>query len=311
MNREKVIQAINWETIVSVCNRDTDKACKIWDKYNHVLLLPISSDFSLWALNLNVSISKLFEIYTYICEDFKLLPKNTIITIFGDENWPNQINDFPFSTRVLYCLGNVELLKKKNVAILGTKSPSKESIEKLDKLVKALIKKEIIITSGLSLGMQGHAGVKSLSDFAPIIAVIATPLDQYYPQSHSKIQDYIAQEGGVVVTRVAPNNKNIKWNIFLRNRLMSALSSAIMIVEEVDRGGAIQIAEYSLQNNRNVYFFSSVKKEVSLNWPKQLLAKGATSLRFPSDLAKAINGVNITKISKKDNNQDIVQLKLF
>jgi len=274
-------------------------------------LFPISSDFSLWALNLNVSINKLFEIYTYICEDFKLLPKNTIITTFGDENWPNQINEFPFSTRVLYCLGNVELLKKKNVAILGTKAPSKEAIEKLDKLVKDLVRKEIIITSGLSLGMQGHAGVKSLSSFAPVIAVIATSLDQYYPQAHSKIQDYIAKEGGVVVTRVAPNNKNIKWNILLRNRLMSALSSAIMIVEEVDSGGAIQIAEYSLQNNRNVYFFSSVKKDVSLNWPKQLLSKGAKSLRFPSDLAKVINGVNTTKISKKDNNNDIVQLKLF
>lgn len=311
MNREKLIQAINWETIVSVCNKDTDKACKIWDKYNHVLLFPISSDFSLWAINLNVSISKLFEIYTYICEDFKSLPKKTIITTYGDENWPNQINDFPFSTRVLYCLGNVELLKKKNVAILGTKAPSKEAIEKLGKIVKDLVKKEIIITSGLSLGMQGHAGVKSLSDFAPVIAVIATPLDQYYPQSHSKIQDYIAQEGGVVVTRVAPNNKNIKWNILLRNRLMSALSSAIMIIEEVDSGGAIQIAEYSLQNNRNVYFFSSLKKDTSLNWPKQLLSKGAKSLRYPSDLAKAINGVNTTKISKKDNNKDIVQLKLF
>ena len=124
MNREKLIQAINWETIVSVCNKDTDKACKIWDKFSHVLSFPISGDFSLWALNLDVSISRLFEIYTFICEDFKLLPKKTIITTFGDENWPNQINDFPISTRVLYCLCNVDLLKKKNVAILRIKAPS-------------------------------------------------------------------------------------------------------------------------------------------------------------------------------------------
>ncbi len=313
MINEKLIQAINWETLILVCNNDTNKACKIWDKYNKFFTFPISSNFSLWAINLNISINKLFEIYTQVCEDFKLLPHHTKIVCCGDDNWPSQINFFEYSTRVLYCLGDVTLLKKNNVAIIGSKSPQKETLAKLDKVIKALIKKDVVVTSGLSFGLQGHAAVKGLAINSPIIAVIATSLGQYYPKSHKKIQDFIAGEGGVVVTRVAPNNKNLKLNILLRNRLMSALSSAVMIMEERDGEGSIQIADYSLKNDRKVFFFGVLKDEDSITWPKDLIEKGAKTLRYPGDLARFINGTSQTKKKKKkkSNNDDEGQLTLF
>ena len=311
MDKQKINQAINWETLLIVCNNDCAKASLIWDKYKHLFTLPMSSDFSLWAVNLNISINKLFEIYTKVAEDFKNLPKDVKVLISGDYNWPSQIDKFPYPTKVLYCLGNIDLLKKKNVAIIGSKAPSKENLEKLEKVVKALIKQEIVVTSGLSLGTQGHAAVQSLSNFAPVIAVIPTPLDQYYPKEHKQIQEYIAREGGLVITRVAPSNKNIKWNVLLRNRLMSAISSATFILEEIDRGGSVQMANYSLDNERDVFFFSTLKRVKTLTWPNELLEKGAKTIRFPSDLAKAVSNNIPQKIVKKTNNEDIVQLKLF
>ncbi|MCY1151576.1 MAG: DNA-processing protein DprA [Sphaerochaetaceae bacterium] len=311
MIKDNLVQAINWETLVIVCNSDFNKACFIWDKYKHLFSFPISSDFSLWASNLSVSINKLFEIYTKVCEDFKTLSNDTTILLYGDDNWPTRIDDSSFPTRILYCKGNLDLLNKQSVSIIGTKSPKKESVDKVDKVVKSLIKNEIIVISGLSFGIQGHAAVNSLSNFAPVIAVLATPLDKVYPKEHKKIQDYIEKEGGLVITRVAPNNKNIKWNILLRNRLMTSLSCASIIIEERDRGGAIQIAEHSLEINRNVFFFSYLKKDSSITWPKLLIEKGAKSIRFPSDLPKALNETEITKIAKKTNKEEVVQLKLF
>jgi DNA processing protein len=311
MIKDNLIQAINWETLVIVCNSDFNKACFIWDKYKHLFSFPISSDFSLWASNLSVSINKLFETYTKVCEDFKTLSNDTTILLYGDDNWPTRIDDSSFPTRILYCKGNLDLLNKQSVSIIGTKSPKKESGDKVDKVVKSLIKNEIIVISGLSFGIQGHAAVNSLSNFAPVIAVLATPLDKAYPKEHKKIQDYIEKEGGLVITRVAPNNKNIKWNILLRNRLMTSLSCASIIIEERDRGGAIQIAEHSLEINRNVFFFSYLKKDSSITWPKLLIEKGAKSIRFPSDLPKALNETETTKIAKKTNKEEVVQLKLF
>jgi DNA processing protein len=311
MIKDNLIQAINWETLVIVCNSDFNKACLIWDKYKHLFSFPISSDFSLWASNLSVPINKLFETYTKVCEDFKALSYDSKILLYGDDNWPSRIDDSSFPTRILYCKGNLDLLNKKSVAIIGTKSPQKESVEKVDKVVKSLIKNEILVISGLSFGIQGHAAVNSLSNFAPVIAVIATSFDQAYPKEHKKIQDYIESEGGLVITRVAPNNKNIKWNILLRNRLMSSLSSASIIIEERDRGGAIQMAEHSLELNRKVFFFSYLKKDSSITWPKMLIEKGAEPIRFPSDLPKELNEEAPTKIVKKTNKEEVVQLKLF
>ena len=311
MINEKLIQAINWETLIIVCNNDINAACKIWDKYKKFFSFPISSNFSLWSINLDISISKLFKIYTQVCEDFKFLPYKTVIVSEGDDNWPSQINNFKYSTRVLYCLGDVTLLKKNNVAIIGSKSPNEDTLEKLDKIIMSLIKNEILVSSGLSFGLQGHSAAKALEANSPVVAVIATSLDQFYPKSHKKIQDFIANKGGVVVTRVAPNNKNQKWNILLRNRLLSALSSAVMIMEERDGEGSIQVADYCLKNNRKVFFFSSLKKEKSITWPKDLLEKGAKTLRYPGDLARAINSGIQPKLKKKTNNDDVNQLTLF
>jgi DNA processing protein len=311
MEKEKLAQAINWETILKLYNDDYEKACKVWDLYKHMFLFPISSDFSLWSVKLDVSINKLFETYSIIKDNFKDLLSETKILVYGDIYWPNQINDFPYPTRVLYCLGKVELLSKTNVSIIGTKSPAAKSVDKIDKVVDNLIKNEILVNSSLSFGIAGHAAVKSLSSFAPVIAVIPTSLDKYYPKEHKDIQSYIAKEGGVVVTRVAPRDKNIKWNILLRNRLMSALSSSLLILEEVDGGGAIQIADFALRNNRDVYFFSSLKSDSSISWPQKLINKGAKTLRFPSDLPKAINGIAPVKLNKKRESEEIVQMRLF
>jgi len=311
MNFDNLVQAINFETILKIYNRDYDKVCEIWDKYRHLFLFEISSDFSLWASKLDVSINELYSTYNLVKDNFKTLDKNVKILIYGDAYWPNQINDFPYPTRVLYCLGDVSLLKKQNIAIIGSKSPKQENIVKLDKLVATLIKSEIIITSGLELGTQGHASAKSLSNFAPIIGVIATSFDSYHPKEHRIIQDYIAKEGGLLVTRVAPNDNNLKWNILLRNRLMSALSNGIFILEDVDGGGSITLADYSLKNNRKVYFFSSQKKDETILWPNLLIEKGAKSIRYPGDFPKAINNKVNKKRKKKKVSSDSEQLSLF
>ncbi|MGD1821245.1 MAG: DNA-processing protein DprA [Pleomorphochaeta sp.] len=311
MNRDNLIQAINWETILNIYNKDYDKACEVWNKYRHMFLFEISSEFTLWASKLKVSINDLYREYNKVKDSFNDFDKEVKILIYGDPDWPNQINDLPYPTKVLYCKGNVSLLKKKNVSIIGSKAPKRENVEKLDKIISNLIKEEILVTSGLSLGTQGHAAVKSLSNFSPVIAVLATPLNVYYPKGHKQIQDYIAKEGGVVVTRVAPGDTNLKWNILLRNRLMCELSTAIFVLEEVDGGGAIQLADYALSRERKVLFLSALKKNESITWPKKLIEHGAKTIRYPSELPKVINNNILKKVENNIKREEVKQLTLF
>lgn len=289
MDQKNLTQAINWETIVTIYEKDYEKACEVWENYRHLFLFEMSSDFTMWSIKLNCSINDLYRVYNQVLDNLKNMNEKVNIVIYGDKDWPSQINNFPYPTKVLYYIGNIELLKKNNVAIVGSKNPKKENVEKLDKIVSSFVKSEILITSGLSLGTQGHAAYKSISNFSPVIAVLATSLDHYYPKEHSKMQDYIASESGLVITRFAPGeNSNLKWNVFLRNRLMCALSKALFILEEVDGGGAIQLADYSLEHNGKVYFFSTLKKDLSLSWPTTLISKGAKAVRYPSEIAADI-----------------------
>ncbi len=312
MKQRNITQAINWETIVTIYENDYEKACEVWDTYRHLFLFEMSSDFTMWASKLNYSINELYRIYNQVLDNFKNLDNKVNILIAGDDFWPKRIDHFPYPTKVLYYVGNIELLNKNNVAILGSKNPKKENVEKLDKIIASFIKSEILITSGLSLGTQGHAAYKSISNFSPVVAVIATSIDQYYPKEHSKMQDYIANESGLIITRVAPGiNSNLKWNIFLRNRLMCALTNALFILEEVDGGGSIQLADYALENNKKVYFYSALKKDSSISWPSLLLDKGAKSVRYPSEISADIFHKTKKKKKKIEKEETGVQLTLF
>ena len=312
MDQRNLTQAINWETIVTIYEKDYEKACEVWESYRHLFLFEMSSDFTMWALKLNYSINDLYRIYNQVLGNFKNIDYRVNILVSGDAEWPTRIDNFPYPTKVLYYIGDISLINKTNIAIIGSKKPKTENVDKLDKVISYFIKSEILITSGLSLGTQGHAAYKSISNFSPVIAVIPTSLDQYYPKEHSKMQDYISNESGLIITRVAPNdNSNLKWNIFLRNRLMCALTNALFILEEVDGGGAIQLADYSLEHNRKVYFLSFLKKESSISWPSILIEKGAKSVRYPSEIVSDILHISRKKKKKEDKVETGVQLTVF
>ncbi len=133
---------------------------------------------------------------------------------------------------------------------------------------------------------------------------MGTSLDKYYPQGHEKIQKFIANEGGLVISHCPPCDHNFKWNFLVRNRLMSAFSDAIVIIEERDNGGAIKNGRnFAIENKRkSLFLLIYLLKDDSISWPKKLKEKDFIySVRFPGNLVNNILGKQKETKKKEEN----------
>ncbi|MBK5200434.1 MAG: DNA-processing protein DprA [Spirochaetaceae bacterium] len=316
MNEKYFNQAINWETLLLASFNNKELVHSIWANNLSELSFPLLVDFSHYSALLTIRTNELSKIYFKVRESFEGLPENTIIIDQEDERWPSNINDFPYCPKFIYCLGDIDLLKKNIVVIVGTKSPSDEDKTLVIKSVEALVKNEVVVATGLSLGIEGLSSAEVIKHFVPTIAVIGTSLDGYYPTNHEKLQDFIAEQGGLVVTMTPPSTpqQNFKFNFLLRNRLLIALSHALLIIDDRDSGGSVKMAEVALLNKRKVYFYSSLLKQSELNWP--LIMKDRINVkvvRYPGNLIRDLLGVKKNKISITTNKIKIntKQLTLF
>ena len=138
MDQRNLTQAINWETIVTIYEKDYEKACEVWESYRHLFLFEMSSDFTMWALKLNYSINDLYRIYNQVLGNFKNIDDRVNILVSGDDDWPTRIDNFPYLTKVLYYIGDISLINKTNIAIIGSKKPKTENVDKLDKVYQVL-----------------------------------------------------------------------------------------------------------------------------------------------------------------------------
>lgn len=219
----------------------------------------------------DLSFSELLRSYDYVKSCFESHPPQTIISI------PNR--DFPF----LYLRGDTTLLERKRVTVVGTKTPSLLGKYHTKKLVEALSEWEIPLLAGISLGVEGSAHINALKYHLPTIGVLETPLHNSWPKEHEQLQKVI-EERGLIISPFSGATESKRWHFALRNRLISALSPIVVIVEERDGGPALKIAQYSLEAGATVALFEHTIKDRSLLWPRKLSRKGEIILLNPNSI---------------------------
>jgi DNA processing protein len=318
MNVERINQAINYETLLLASNDNVELVDKIYNENIVELSYTALMNFSKFAGLLSIKTDRLSNYYFRVSNSFSRLPVGYNIISPVDSEWPSQIEKFPYCPKFLYYMGDIDLLNKTIVSIIGTKAPTDEDKILVNKTVDSFVKNGIIVASGLSLGIEGLASAASCTNFAPTIAVIGTSLERHYPEGHEKMQDFIATEGGLVITMIPPcaPSSTFKFNFLIRNRLLSALSSALVIIDDRDRGGSIKMAEAALENNRKVFFYTSLLKRDDLKWPAILKSMdNVSAVRFPGNLVNILlKKKNIPKKILKDKKEKLdkpVQLPLF
>ncbi|GBU10464.1 hypothetical protein AwErysi_00800 [Erysipelotrichaceae bacterium] len=208
------------------------------------------------------------------------LAGSTAITIF-DEAYPALLLESYDPPLVLYCLGNIELLKrKKQLAIVGSRKPQSESLSATYKIITKLKKEkeeDLVIVSGLANGVDGYSHQLALEYNIPTIAVLGFGFNFMYPRENEQLYERIKREG-LVISEYPPHTSISRWQFIARNRIISGLCKVVIIVEAKAKSGSLITAELALSENREVYIVAGNSFNDSYLGSHNLLQEGAKLL---------------------------------
>jgi DNA processing protein len=213
------------------------------------------------------------------------------IRIHRAGEYPAKLRDAEDPVELLYFRGWWDLVETRSVAVVGTREPSERGADNAARLVRLLVKDGFTIVSGLARGIDTVAHKTAISIDGKTIAVIGTPLTQTYPKQNTPLQELIAKDylliSQVPVYRYSKQDYRRNRGFFPeRNKTMSALTEATIIVEAGQTSGTLIQARAALRQQRKLFILDSCFQNPSLTWPHDFESKGAIRVREYEDIRR-------------------------
>ncbi|MCH8530372.1 MAG: DNA-protecting protein DprA [Saccharospirillum sp.] len=211
------------------------------------------------------------------------------IRVFRTAEYPTRLRDAKYPIELVYYQGNWDLAHTRSVAIVGSRKPSKEGLTRTKKLTKLLVEQGFTIVSGLASGVDQMAHLSAIEFGGATIGVLGTPLSESYPRENAELQKYIGRNH-LLVSQVPfirygkEPFSNKRFYFPERNKLMSALTEATIIVEAGNTSGTLVQARAALEQGRKLYILESNFSNPNLTWPEKFLKKGAIKLKDINDV---------------------------
>lgn len=221
------------------------------------------------------------------CDDLEIVLKDLdtgTITI-TDDNYPEKFKYIPMAPWVIYYKGDVSLLNKKIVSIVGSREASDYYLEVVDKIIEEIsyLNKDIVICSGLAKGVDARAHSAALKYGLKTIAVLPVGIDECYPKDNFKLYEEIEQTG--LLISEYPKKTYVKKETFTsRNRLITGLGDNVLVIEVKDRSGTLASVNLALSQGKDIYCVPSMYGEDTLN--NTIIKEGAFILTSSEDLVK-------------------------
>ena len=187
----------------------------------------------------------------------------------GTSRFPNRqfsLLGSPRQDLTLYYAGDISLLRKPCVAIVGTREVTPGGKQKTEKIARSLASSGVVIVSGLAAGVDTAALTAAMESGGRVIGVIGTPLDRAYPAKNRELQETIYRDH-LLISQFPPGARVFPSNFPQRNKLMAALSDATAVMEASDSSGTLHQAAECSKLRRWLFIARSVADDSSLTWP--------------------------------------------
>jgi DNA processing protein len=178
-------------------------------------------------------------------------PGNHVLTL-ADARYPGPLLEISDPPLLLHLKGRLELLSGPALAVVGSRNASSQGAANAEHFSHALSDAGLTIVSGLALGIDAAAHRGGLRGAASTIAVIGTGIDIVYPRSNRALADLIAEQG-CIISEYALGLPPLPGNFPRRNRLISALARAVLVVEAAARSGSLITARMAAEQGRDVF----------------------------------------------------------
>ena len=170
----------------------------------------------------------------------------------NDCNYPEELKRIYDPPITLFYIGNIDLLKNKCIAIVGSRNATAYGKESAFKIANELSKERYTIISGLALGIDGYAHRGAVNNPMSTIAVIGSGLDYTYPIENYNLYVQIAKKG-LILSEYILGTKPLAGNFPARNRIISGLSNGVIVVEAAKKSGSLITVDFALEQGKNIY----------------------------------------------------------
>jgi DNA processing protein len=210
-------------------------------------------------------------------------PSNHLIC-YLDDSYPSLLRQIPDHPVLLYASGNVELLQLPQIAIVGSRNCTPGGEQNAFDFAMQCAAAGLGVTSGLALGIDTAAHRGALQVSGTTIAVMGTGLDKVYPWRNRRLAAEIVEQG-VIVSEFSPGTTARPANFPQRNRIISGLSIATLVVEAAARSGSLITARLAAEQGREVFAVPGSIHNPQARGCHRLIRDGATLIENAQDIA--------------------------
>jgi DNA processing protein len=210
------------------------------------------------------------------------------LVTWDDEGYPIRLKEIPQPPPVLYLWGEMGPQDRWATAVVGTRQPTAYGQSVARELAAALAANGVTVVSGLARGIDALSHRAALEAGGRTLAVLGSGLDQIYPPEHEKLAQEIAKNGAIL-TDYPLGTKPEPGNFPPRNRIISGLALAVVIVEAGEGSGALITADFAADQGREVFAVPGPIFNRASRGTNRLIKAGARPLTSPEDVLEVLN----------------------
>ncbi|MBQ4541547.1 MAG: DNA-processing protein DprA [Clostridia bacterium] len=178
---------------------------------------------------------------------------NILAVTFASKKYPEKLKNIENPPLVIYARGDISLLNKKSISIVGTRKPTTYGKIVTEKFTKELSSAGLVTVSGLAYGIDTCVANATLAAGGKTIAVLAGGLDSIYPSQNKGLADKIVESGGLLISENRVTIKPVQYSFIERNRIVSGLGLGTLIVEAGKTSGTMATARHALEQGRELF----------------------------------------------------------
>lgn len=202
----------------------------------------------------------------------------------SDDIYPDSLRNLQSPPALLFYRGNPECLYGKCISVVGSRLASLKGLEATKKLCEELSRCGVTIISGLAMGIDTAAHEGCLAGGSPTVAILGCGIDVDYPVENVELKERIVKGNGLLLSEYPPGVKANRFVFQARNRIISGLSKALLMMESRIQSGSMVTVHHALDQGREVYAYPGLPGTEWAEGAHQLLREGANYFTSAQDI---------------------------
>ena len=205
-----------------------------------------------------------------------------------DADFPPLLREIPDAPPVLFVWGDPALLRRPTAAIVGSRDPSRYGVDAARLLAGGVARAGVVVASGMARGIDAVAHTAALDAGGASVGVLGNGFGVIYPAANRALYERMVRDGGCLVSEFPPGERPHAGAFPRRNRLISGLAAATVVVEAAPPSGALQTADCALDQGRTVLAVPGPITSPTSLGPNKLIQQGAKPALSAADILEEL-----------------------